>query len=89
MYTEYHPLIMADETTKRDSQVSSPEKNSPIIHDDDPLSKHENTGALHHIITHHDPNWDGGDVDFSNVNENKTLRKMDWRLLPILGLLIY
>lgn len=80
---------MVDETTNRDSQVSNPEKNSPIIHDDDPLSKHEKptTGALHHTFTHHDPNWDGGDVDFSNVNEKKTLRKMDLRLLPMLALL--
>lgn len=31
--------------------------------------------------------WDGVDADFSNVNKDVVLRKMDWRLIPILALL--
>ena len=42
---------------------------------------------LQHTGTHHDPNWDGNDVDFSNVDEKAVLRKMDLRLLPMLALL--
>jgi hypothetical protein len=45
------------------------------------------TGHVHHTFTHHDENWDGGDVDFSNVDEKAVLRKMDLRLLPMLALL--
>lgn len=31
--------------------------------------------------------WDGVDADFSSVNKDVVLRKMDWRLIPILALL--
>lgn len=36
---------------------------------------------------HHDPNWTGDDVDISNVDEKKVLRKLDLRLIPTLTLL--
>jgi hypothetical protein len=46
-------------------------------------------GDVHEGKEHkkHDPNWVGGDVDFSMVDEKKTLRKMDVRLLPVLAIL--
>lgn len=48
----------------------------------------ENAGHdVHQKSTHHDPTWDGTGVDFSNVDEKATLRKMDLRLLPMLALL--
>lgn len=76
-------------TRNADSNVSDTEKHSPILHDGDPLSTDEKPtdGALQHTFTHHDPDWDGGDVDFSNVDEKKVLRKMDLRLIPMLALL--
>jgi len=75
-----------------DSPVSDEEKVTVIpIHDEDvsPSGEKPSTaaGALHHTFTHHDPDWDGNDVDFSNVDEKKVLRKMDLRLLPMLALL--
>lgn len=36
---------------------------------------------------HHDPEWTGQGVDTSNVDPQKTLRKMDLRLIPMLALL--
>jgi len=45
------------------------------------------TTNTHHTFKNHDPNWAGDDVDFSNVDEKKVLRKMDLRLLPMLALL--
>jgi hypothetical protein len=80
---------MAHNAASRESPVSNSEKHSPDIQDEDPLSTDEKptSGTVHHTFTHHDPDWDGGDVDFSNVNEKKTLRKMDLRLLPMLALL--
>jgi sugar phosphate permease len=35
----------------------------------------------------HDPNWAGDGVDTSNVDPQKTLRKMDIRLIPMLAVL--
>ncbi len=35
----------------------------------------------------HVVNWDGSGVDFSQVDEKKTLRKMDSRLIPVLAVL--
>lgn len=35
----------------------------------------------------HDPEWDGGDVDFSHINTKKVLRKLDVKLIPQLALL--
>lgn len=35
----------------------------------------------------HDPKWTGEDVDTSNVDPAKTLRKMDLRLIPMLAVL--
>jgi hypothetical protein len=70
--------------------LSDSEKPSPI-HDEGPDptlgEATANAGPLHHTFTHHDPNWDGNDVDFSNVDEKAVLRKMDLRLLPMLALL--
>lgn len=45
--------------------------------------------AVHEKHEHkkHDPNWAGDDVDFSMVDEKKTLRKMDIRLIPVLAIL--
>ncbi len=40
-----------------------------------------------HKDKHHDPEWDGSDVDFSHINREKVLRKMDIRLIPNLALL--
>ena len=40
-----------------------------------------------HKDTHHDPEWDGSEVDFSHINTKKVLRKMDFRLIPNLALL--
>jgi hypothetical protein len=76
---------MAHEATAHESPISDPEKESPVLHSDGPEKPMDE--ALHHTFTHHDPNWDGGDVDFSGVNEKKVLRKMDLRLLPMLALL--
>ena len=72
-----------------DSPTSDPEKHSPVLNEGDTLSTDEKpaTGGLHHTFTHHDPDWDGADVDFSNVDEKKTLRKMDLHLIPMLALL--
>ena len=56
----------------------------------DGLPKHEEAlgaGAHSSPAKHHDPNWDGNDVDFSHVDEKKVLRKMDMHLLPMLALL--
>jgi hypothetical protein len=35
----------------------------------------------------HDSNSEGHDVDFSGIDEKKTLRKMDLRLIPALAVL--
>ena len=84
---------MAHDAANRDSPASGLEKHSPVIQDEDPLSTDEKPsnrngdGTVHHAFTHHDPDWDGGDIDFGNVNEKKILRKMDLRLLPMLALL--
>ena len=77
---------MAQKRTSHESPISDPEKHSP--HDEDLISGEKPTdGTLHHSFTHHDPNWEGNDVDFSHVDEKKVLRKMDLRLLPMLALL--
>jgi len=68
-----------------DSPISDPEKPSIIHNDNSPnpkISKRKNAGHRHH-----DPNWDGTDVDFSNIDEKKVLRKMDLHILPMLALL--
>jgi hypothetical protein len=72
-----------------DSPVSEPEKLKPVQDEDISTSpeKHVIDEPLHHTFTHHDPNWDGADVDFSHVDEKAVLRKMDLRLLPMLALL--
>ena len=47
-------------------------------------------GSGHQIaptFTHHNPDWDGTGVDFSQVDEARTLRKMDLRLIPALAVL--
>jgi hypothetical protein len=80
---------MAHQNGNRDSPVSGSEKHSPTFHDEDPHLHDEKptASASNHTFTHHDPDWDGGDVDFSNVDEKATLRKMDLHLLPMLALL--
>jgi len=69
-----------------DSPLGDPEKPSSIRHNDSPqdmkTSSKKNAGRRHH-----DPNWDGTDVDFSNIDEKKVLRKMDLHILPMLALL--
>ena len=52
-----------------------------------PTNADGSTSQVHHSFNRHDENWDGGDVDFSNVDEKVVLRKMDLRLLPMLALL--
>jgi hypothetical protein len=74
---------MASPTAK---DPSLDEKPSTSLHD----HHHGTTGekaVLAHAPTHHDPNWAGDGVDFSMVDENKTLRKMDTRLIPVLAIL--
>jgi hypothetical protein len=70
--------------------LSSSEKSLPT-HDEGsnslPANPTAGTGHVHHTFTRHDENWDGGDVDFSNVDEKAVLRKMGLRLLPMLALL--
>jgi hypothetical protein len=82
---------MAHHRSSRDSPPSiskfSNEKHSPIIPSSDPEhipSSKPDTSIPHR---HHDPNWDGTDIDFSHVNQSAVLRKMDLRLLPMLALL--
>lgn len=55
---------------------SDPEKSSPVL-----------DAPLQHTFTHHDPTWDGTGVDFSNVDQQRILRKMDLHILPMLALL--
>lgn len=80
---------MAYNRTSHDSPLTDPEK--PSIQYDDtlppplPSTKTKNVSLRH--PNRHDPNWDGGDVDFSGVDEKAVLRKMDLRLLPMLALL--
>jgi hypothetical protein len=63
----------------------SPDPEKPAEIQDE--SKDDVGIATQHTFTHHDPNWAGDDVDFSNVDEKNVLRKMDLRLLPMLALL--
>lgn len=50
--------------------------------------KHKGTHVpFVHKDKHHDPEWDGSEVDFSHINSKKVLRKMDIRLIPNLALL--
>jgi len=68
-----------------DSPGSDPEKPSIRHHDFSPKSNISKKKSADH--RHHDPNWDGTDVDFSNIDEKKVLRKMDLHILPMLALL--
>jgi hypothetical protein len=63
----------------------SPDPEKPAEIQDE--SKDDVGITAHHTFTHHDPNWAGDDIDFSNVDEKKVRRKMDLRLLPMLALL--
>ncbi len=69
------------------SEKSLPRHNEGSGSDSLPTNTENPSGQMHHTFTHHDENWDGGDVDFSNVDEKLVLRKMDLRLLPMLALL--
>lgn len=59
-------------------------------------SINETTVSLLHLLSiqyanvfkkGHNPNWTGEDVNTSNVDEEATLRKMDWHLIPMLAVL--
>ena len=45
----------------------------------------EKSGHHHHL--HHDPEFTGANVDFSHIDAKKVLRKMDFRLIPMLSIL--
>ena len=74
---------------EQDSSVSS-EKTTPV-QDEGLFTANEKSTPIgdkvNYSTKHHDPNWDGTDVDFSHIDEKKVLRKMDIRLLPMLALL--
>jgi hypothetical protein len=73
-----------------DSAVSSEQADiPPPRYEGEVITSSEKHGTAAEIAIgkHHDPNWDGEGVDFSNVDEKKVLRKMDMRLLPMLALL--
>jgi hypothetical protein len=55
-------------------EVSSLDDKATVVHGDNVPKTHE-------------PAWTGDGVDFSMVDEKKTLRKMDVRLIPMLALL--
>jgi hypothetical protein len=38
-------------------------------------------------IVKNEGQWDGVDADFSAIDKDAVLRKMDWRLIPVLALL--
>jgi hypothetical protein len=73
----------------QESSVSS-ERTAPV-QDEGLFSTNEKSAPVddkvNHSTKHHDPNWDGTDVDFSHIDEKKVLRKMDIRLIPMLALL--
>ena len=75
---------MAHDATRHHSHVFDLGKESPVLYSDGPEKP---TDEPLHTFTHHDPNWDGRDVDFSGVEEKKVLLKMDLHLLPMLALL--
>lgn len=54
-----------------------------------PPDERRNSEAILEAIRHkkHVADWDGSGVDFSHVDEKKTLRKMDIRLIPVLAIL--
>lgn len=57
---------------------------SPLT--DKPVSvRQEDVGVEE--LKEHDSNSEGQDVDFSGIDEKKTLRKMDLRLIPTLAVL--
>jgi hypothetical protein len=80
-----YPRPQVTETPLSDSEKPLPIQDEGF--DSIPVDGTVNASPLHHTFTHHDPNWDGNDVDFSNVDEKAVLRKMDLRLLPMLALL--
>lgn len=75
---------MAHQRQPRTSGPSSEDEKGSQTQLEEPTTS---TGVVGHTFTHHDPNWDGHDVDFSHVDEKAVLRKMDLRLLPMLALL--
>lgn len=52
--------------------------------DDFRIVSHTSTQTSKNV---HDPNWAGNGIDTSNVDRQKTLRKMDIRLIPMLAVL--
>lgn len=66
------------------SAVKESEKPNTVPYESNEDEKHS---IRNHTTENVDPNEVGGDVDFSNVDEKKVLRKMDLRLLPMLSLL--
>jgi len=92
------PIIVHKESVRMATKRSSHDRGSaassekaeqaPPRYEDEHITASEKPAtATVAIGKHHDPNWDGEGVDFSNVDEKKVLRKMDIRLLPMLALL--
>ena len=79
------PNSKAYSPTTSDAEMA-PEKMA--IQQPDETSR-RNSEAILEAIKHkkHVKDWDGSGVDFSQVDEKKTLRKMDIRLIPVLAVL--
>lgn len=71
--------------TNKDLAMAVPVHEEKIVDDITHLDdSHTTTGSNHKM----DENgWSGVGVDFSHVDEAKTLRKMDIRLIPVLTVL--
>lgn len=79
------PHSKAYSPTTSDAEVASEKM---AIQQPDETSRNNNEAILE-AIKHkkHVKDWDGSGVDFSQVDEKKTLRKMDIRLIPVLAVL--
>jgi hypothetical protein len=69
---------------------SSPPHSASLSSDkekDGPEVVHASTQDAESVPSKHDVTVGGTDIDFSNVNEAATLRKMDMRLIPVLAIL--
>jgi len=69
---------------------------SPVLAEKMPVQEHDEKSTINNneklfehaaSTKHHDPNWTGDGIDTTSVDPQKTLRKMDLRLIPMLALL--
>ncbi|KAG4424308.1 hypothetical protein IFR04_002549 [Cadophora malorum] len=65
-------------------QASSEVEDEKVVYANDEFAHKNEVPAAKNV---HDPNWSGNGVDTSMVNREKTLRKMDIRLIPMLAVL--